>query len=247
MEVVGAGFIAGHLRALGAAHPDAVVFAAGVSNATCTSRDEFAAETGLLNRTLRRCRADGRSLVYLSTAGSDLYGAIGPGVESATAAPASAYGRHKLACEAVPAESAVRVLVLRLGSVSGPGQRPHQLVPVLARQVRGGAVVVHRGAHRDLIGVTHVVRCVDALLSAGVREDVVNVASGVSVAVEHIVDHLESRIGGPVRRQYVDRPDAFRISIAKLRRLVPVVREWGFGPDYYRRVLDQYLSAEHLV
>lgn len=244
MRIVGRGFLAGHLAPLSSAHPDVVAFAAGVSNASCTAPDAFAAETLLLRQTVDRARADGQTVLYFSTAAADMYGARdGPGREDEAALPTSPYGRHKHANERMLRSSGVDFLVVRLAHVVGAGQREHQLVPALTAQIRSGSVVVHRGARRDLIDVAHVVQCVDALLAGGLRNDLVNVASGFSVCVEDVVTHLEQRLGR-ARHVVVDRPSGCQVSTDKLARLVPAVTELGFCSEYFRHVLDRYLGVE---
>jgi nucleoside-diphosphate-sugar epimerase len=145
--------------------------------------------------------------------------------------------------ETALASSNVDYLILRLAHVVGPRQPAHQLLPSLAAQVRAGRVSIQRGAQRDLIDVDDVVRIIGELLSAGVSREVVNVASGVAVPVEQIVDHLELRLGRTAVRRYSDSLRAQAVSVEKLRGLAPCVAGMGFGPDYFRTVLDKYVAA----
>lgn len=244
MEIVGRGFLAGHLRSIAAAHHRAVVVAAGVSAASDTSQDEFGREARLLYRIAARCAERGEQLVFFSTASTGMYSMSGrAGREAGPVFPATPYGRHKLALEAALNSSEVDYLILRLAHVVGPRQPPHQLLPSMAAQVRSGRVTIHRGARRDLIDVHDVVRIIDSLLSAGVSRETVNVASGAAVPVEDIVDHLELRLGSTAAREYVDRAGAQEVSVDKLRALVPGVAEMRFGPHYFRSLLDKYVPA----
>ncbi|MBQ0825048.1 NAD-dependent epimerase/dehydratase family protein [Streptomyces tagetis] len=244
MEIVGRGFLARNLTPLAAAHPSAVVFAAGVSSAHSTSETGFAREAALLYDVLDRCRARGRKLVYFSTCGGGLYGTgDGPSLESGPVFPTTPYGRHKLAMEGVLRSSGVDALVLRLAYTVGREQRGHQLVPSLLRQIRSGTVRVHRDARRDLVHVDDVVAVVDALLCRDTRNEVVNVASGFAVPVEDIVAHLESRLGTKAERDYADVTDDHAVSNAKLLRLLPPAARPGFHADYYRSVIDRYLDG----
>lgn len=244
MDVIGRGFLAMNLARIAGKHHDVVAFAAGSSSTVATSADEFGRETGILHDTISRCRAEGRMFVYFSTASAAMYGSPdSPGTEDGPVYPGNAYGRHKLAMEALIRASGVAHLVLRLGHLVGPDQRPHQMMPTLVAQVRSGEIEVWRGAHRDLVDVLDVVRLLDALLTIRVCDEVVNVASGVPVPVEDVVEHLEKRLRTPLRKTYREAYARHDISLAKLTRLAPVVRELGFGPDYYRRVVDRYLSA----
>ena len=244
MDVIGRGFLATNLARISGKHQDVVVFAAGPSSTVASSAEEFGRETDAVHKAILRCREEGKMFVYFSTASAAMYGAPdSPGTEDGPVFPGNAYGRHKLTMEALIRASGVAFLVLRLAHLVGPDQRPHQMMPTLVAQVRSGEIEVWRGAHRDLIDVLDVVRLLDALLTGRVCDEVVNIASGVAVPVEDVVAHLEKRLRVPLRKTYREAYARHDISLAKLTRLAPVVRELGFGPDYYRRVVDRYLSA----
>jgi nucleoside-diphosphate-sugar epimerase len=242
MEIIGNGFLAHHLRPLAGAHREATVLVAGVSGVTKVVDEECQREASLLYDVLHRCRKDSRTLIVFSTA--SVYGQQGhPAAEDGPVYPASAYSRHKLALEAIVQRSRVRHLILRLSSIAGPGEREHHLLPSLHHQVRSGAAEIRRGARRDLIDVGDVITIVDELLGRGIAQEVVNVASGFSVPVEAIIDHLEARLGVVVERRYVGESEAIAVSIEKLRHLMPAISRLGFGPDYYKTVVDRYLAG----
>lgn len=244
MEIVGNGFLARSLEPIAHQHPDTVVLAAGVSWASGTSDADFAREAALLAEVARGCRATGRRLLFFSTASTGMYGAVdGPGREDGPVVPCTPYGAHKLGLERQLHASGADWLVLRLGHLVGPGQPPHQLLPALVRQMREGRVRIHRGAARDLIDVVDVVRVIDLLLAQGLRGETVNVASGEAVSVERIVDHLEGRLGLVAHREYREAEAQHVISTEKLRALVPQTARMGFGPGYYRRVLDAFAKT----
>lgn len=251
MEIVGSGFLARNLKPIADRHPDTVVLAAGVSWASGTSDRDFAREADLLDEVAKACRDTGRRLLFFSTAATGMYGAVdGVGREDAPITPCTPYGAHKYAMEQQLLASGTEHLILRLGHLVGPGQPPHQLLPTLLRQVVEGRVRIHRGATRDLIDVADVVRIIDWLLARGVSGQTVNVASGEAVPVDHIVDHLQERVGAPVVREYRDAGSGHVICTKKLRRLVPDTELLGFAPTYYRRVLDAFLdstAAEHVA
>ncbi|MGW2013528.1 NAD-dependent epimerase/dehydratase family protein [Streptomyces sp. NPDC001927] len=245
MHIVGNGFLARNLRALSARHPDTVVLAAGVSWAGGTARADFDREERLLSDVAADCRATGRRLLFFSTASTGVYGKVrGPGREDGPVTPCTPYGAHKLALEERLRDSGADHLILRLGHLVGADQPPHQLLPLLVQQMRTGSVRVHRGAVRDLIHVDDVVEIIDRLLGQGLRGETVNVASGEAVPVERIVDHLEARLGLSVEREYQDVDAHHIISTEKLRALVPEVAGMGFGPTYYRRVLDSFVDHQ---
>ena len=99
----------------------------------------------------------------------------------------------------------------------------------------------------DLIAAADVVSVVDALLRLGVTGEVVNVASGTSVPVERVVDHLELRAGKRAQRAYAGAGTAHRVAIDKLSALLPASALPAFGPAYYRAALDTFVAAEEHV
>ncbi|AZM55042.1 NAD-dependent epimerase/dehydratase [Streptomyces sp. WAC 01529] len=248
MEIVGNGFLARGLRPIAARHEDTVVVAAGVSWASGTSAADFAREAALLRRVADDCAATGRRLLFFSTSSTGMYGlAKAPAREDAPVTPCTPYGRHKLSLEEQLKASGAPYLILRLGHLVGPDQPPHQLLPVLLRQVREGVVRIHRNAARDLLAVDDAVTVIDRLLARGVCGETVNLASGHAVPVERIVDHLARRLGTAVRREYQEsRAAQHVISVEKLYALVPEVAGLGFGPGYYRRVLDEFLPDDSI-
>ncbi|NYH80925.1 nucleoside-diphosphate-sugar epimerase [Actinopolyspora biskrensis] len=230
---------------IGDRHPDVTVIAAGVTNVGTTSAEEFDREATLVYEALRRCRAQGRTVVFFSTASAGMYGATdSPGTEEGAVFPSTAYGRHKLGLERVLATSGADWLALRVSHVVGSGQRKYQLMPALANQVRAGAVTLHRGAVRDLIDAEHMVSILDRLLEKGVSGEVFNLASGFSYSVEEIVGELESSLGVVASKSVVESPtENASVSVGKIREYVPEFEEFGFGPGYLSLLLDRYLST----
>ncbi|HEY3610777.1 MAG TPA: NAD-dependent epimerase/dehydratase family protein [Pseudonocardiaceae bacterium] len=249
MDVVGRGFLAHYLMAaFPQRYPDVTVIAAGVTKTLAASVADFDREAELVYEVARRCRWQGRRLVFFSTSSDGMYGAPdSPGHEDGPVFPTTPYGRHKLAIEAVLARCGARWLALRLSHVVGSGQQPHQLVPALASQIRTGVVSVHRNVYRDLIDVRHVVAAVDRLLAHEVTDQIVNVATGYPERVERVVTEVERRLGITARREIVDKPGAVRtvISTARLRTVMPEWDELGFGPNYLPMLLDRYVGPVH--
>lgn len=248
MEVVGRGFLGQGLIRLAGSYPDVTVVAAGVSSTRTATAAEYGRDRHLVDEVIGRCRRDDRLLVYLSSAAQDVYGSPDcRGREDEPVAPISVYGRHKLRLELRIRHSGVRHLILRLGYVVGRGQPPHQMLPFLIRAILAGEVTVFRGAHRDLISLDDVVGIMARLLDAQVADQVVNVASGQAVPVEDIVDHLERRLGVTARRRFTDGHRRYAVSLEKLGHLVPELSDFGFGPHYYRDVIDRHVERISLI
>ncbi|MEU7649339.1 NAD-dependent epimerase/dehydratase family protein [Streptomyces huasconensis] len=242
MEIVGKGFIARNLASVGERHPHATVLAAGVSSTSTSSAEEFDREAALVERTTRRCRAEGRLVVFLSSASHALYGnGDTPMTEDTEPRPASPYGIQKLRLESIVAGSGTPWLILRVSHATGRWQRPHQLLPAFVRQVRSGDVQLYQGAHRDLVDVSDLVRVIDGLLERGIEDEVVNVASGTPRPVEALVHGIERRLGLFARHEIVDVPlTRTPVSVEKLCKLLPALRAVT-EPDYLDRMLDRYV------
>ncbi|MGH3804904.1 MAG: NAD-dependent epimerase/dehydratase family protein, partial [Pseudonocardiaceae bacterium] len=113
MEIIGNGFIAGHLRPLRDAHPHVTVLAAGVPRHPLPS-SEHEREEILVRETIQRCRRRGQLLVFFSTV--SMYGSPGcRGDEDEAVRPSTRYGQHKCLLENVIRQSGVEHLLLRLG------------------------------------------------------------------------------------------------------------------------------------
>ncbi|WP_372666778.1 NAD-dependent epimerase/dehydratase family protein [Amycolatopsis kentuckyensis] len=245
MEIIGNGFIAHHTRRyFGDRHPDVTLIAAGVSTVLVNDVSAFQRESTLVYDVIDRCRAAGRTVIFLSTASTGMYGADqSVGSEGGAVFPLTPYGRHKLCLEHVCALSGARWLVLRLSHIVGRGQSPHQLLPSLTRQLLAGSVTLHSGVSRDLLDVGDMMRMTDSLLTQGVRDEVVNVASGRSEAIEDIVDGLEERLGTRAERKLVDMPaKRGEVRIDKLRGLVTGFDDFGIGPGYLKSLLDRNID-----
>jgi len=242
MRIIGSGFLARNLAGPLGRHDGVTLYAAGPSGGAAT--DGFARDADLLYATIAECLADGGRLVYLSTSSVGLYGRPGGLLrEDGPVYPCSPYGRHKLAMESVIRASGVDHLILRLAYPVGPDQPAHQVVPALVAQVLAGEVTVWRGARRDLIDIRHVATVIAALLVRRISNVSVNIASGTAVAVESIVHHLAGRLGVRPAVRVVDMPEESAISVARMHALAPGAADLGFGPEYYRAVLDRYVPA----
>ena len=233
-EVVGTGMLAGAFGAVANTGPPAVVCAAGVADSRCSDALAFRRERNLLQSLTRRARVSDSVLVYFS--GAPVYGrATGMRLETARGAPETPYGRHKLECERLVADSGARCLILRLPNVVGSTGNPNQLIPSLVAQVARGSVVVMTEATRDLLDVDDLVAIVGALLGRGVADAVLNVASGVSTPVLRLTEDISAILGLSPTIVLVDGGDRQEFSIAMVRDLLPDYPR--FHDDYPAQVL----------
>ncbi|MFC6091790.1 NAD-dependent epimerase/dehydratase family protein [Saccharothrix lopnurensis] len=244
MEIVGRGFVARNLSGVAHRHPHALVLAAGVSSTSVLSREMFSREADLVLDALDRCRRAGSTLVFFSSASHAMYGTTTthPAPEDVPTTTDSPYGNHKRRMEALVRDSGVPWLVLRMSHAIGRWQREHQLLPNFVKQIGSGTVKLHEGTYRDLVDVLDVVHAVDALLDLGVRDEVVNVASGTPRPVADLARAMAHRMGAtPVYQVVRVPPVRTLVSVDKLCDLVPAlgrVRE----PGYVEDMLDRYIG-----
>ena len=212
--------------------PDALVFARGVADSGCEDAAEYARETGSIDEALGQAAAAGMPFVYF--VGAPIYGPFGEAVDEDTPVrPVSRYGTHQaLAEERIRAHTASH-LIIRLPNVVGPDGNPHQLVPSLARQVIAGSVTVQQAAERDVIGVDRVVDAVVALLNAGVTNETVIVATGISPPVRDLATWLLADLGAKASREVRVRyaPGAYYEMLMAAYAEAGVVVRAGAVPD----------------
>ena len=144
----------------------------------------------------------------------------------------------KIAMESIIARSGVPYLILRLAYPIGPQQQPYQLIPALIRQVHAGYVNIRRGTRRDLIDIEDVVQLTSTLLAQGCVNQIINMASGIAVEVEQIVDFLEQRTPHVVLRNYTYGQTGYHVNIDKLVQVAGDAAH--FDSTYYQRVINKY-------
>jgi nucleoside-diphosphate-sugar epimerase len=244
VEIQGTGLLARAFAALDARDDAVLVFAKGVADSRTTASAEYERETRELDAAIRACRAAGRTLVYLSGGGA-IYGRTAAiRREDDVVRPDTMYGRHQRTCEEAVVSSGVEHLVARIPNAVGHPQRSAQLVPALVQQVRTGRVTINPGASRDLIDVADVAELVTALVRAGARDQVVNVASGISTGVSDLVAHIERLLDTTAEHVAGDgEPDPQRFSIARLQSYVP---GWRPAPEYPFGILERYVGIAAL-
>ncbi len=217
--------------------PDALIFARGVADSTCTDPAAFARETACLDEALERAASGGMRLVYFS--GAPIYGRFaGPADERTPLQPTTAYGIHQAASEERIRSHRAAHLIIRLPNVVGAGGNEHQLIPSLRRQVLAGSVVIQDRAERDLIAAADVVQAVRALLEAGVTDRTVVVASGISTPVGRLARWLAEELGMSPRFDVRAGGEGQRFRTALLRSLAPAAAD--FPPTYARRLIAEY-------
>jgi dTDP-4-dehydrorhamnose reductase len=225
--IIGSGLMARSFRGPQTERADVVVHAAGVSNSQCTHPGEFERESVLLGGTIAESRR-AECLVYFSTCSID--------------DPASAgtpYVLHKLKMEALVREHP-RHLILRLPQVAGRTPNPHTLLNFLyARIARGERFTVWAGARRNIIDCDDARAVGFQLIEAGVRGEIVNVASVRDHSLIEIVETLERVIGGHAVYDVVDRGAAYAIDVTRVQPFFATAGV-AFDGGYLERVIRKY-------
>jgi nucleoside-diphosphate-sugar epimerase len=241
MEIIGNGMIARGLLRYSADVNDAVVFASGVSDSTLKDRQEYDREYQMLCQVIQDCEQRDKTLVYFSSGGTVYGNRNDERKEDAPLSPETAYGRHKALCESVISSSGVRYLIARLPTVVGQTKSKTQLIPVLIKQAMEGNVTLLKDAERDIIGITDVARIIVAILKKLRKNEIINIASGVSVLVSDIFSEIQNNLGVKPAIKIISGGDKQRFNVDKLHAYCP---EITFTKDYYRNVIQSYVSEQ---
>ena len=241
MEIIGNGMMANSLLRYSADINDAVVFASGVSDSTLKDQQEYDREYQMLCRVIQDCRQRDKILVYFSSGGT-VYGKCNDErKEDAQLSPETVYGRHKVRCESVISSSGVRYLIARLPTVVGQTKSKTQLIPVLIKQAMEGNVTLFKDAERDIIGIADVAGIITAILRKLKRNEIINVASGISVPVSDIFSEIQDNLGVEPTIEIISGGDKQRFNVDKLHAYCP---EITFTMDYYKNVIQSYISEQ---
>jgi UDP-glucose 4-epimerase len=145
-------------------------------------------------------------LLYLSTGGA-VYGNVNQEKvpEDYPCKPISSYGIIKLAVEHYIELYAklyqIDYLILRLSNPFGSFHRsPKQgVINIAVRKALKGEVMTVWGdgsQAKDYIYAADIGKAIDGLIQAGVKNEIVNVGSGVSLTLQTIIDRIKAKIPG---------------------------------------------------
>lgn len=231
--IIGSGLLAKAFTREFSQREDVCIYAAGVSNSTCTNLHEFARERERLGNALQQAgHVD--AFFYFSTCSS-----------ADTETQHTPYVMHKLAMERLVA-SHPRHLILRLPQVAGKTPNPHTLLNFLyARISRSEIFQLWSNAIRNIIGVDDVVAITCQLLaSKNLRAVTLNVANPVSYTMPEIVGAMEKVVG---KRAFCETSEHGSGYLIDTEAILPVLDAAGvkFGNDYLERVIGKYYGKPH--
>ena len=204
------------------------IYAAGVSNSSCSDVQEFARERQRLSDALQQAK-DVDAFVYFSTCSVADPEAVG-----------SPYVQHKLAMEGLVADHP-RHLILRLPQVAGKTPNPHTLLNYLyARIARSESCSLWKNAKRNIIDLDDVAAIALQLIAdANVRNLTLNIANPVSYPITAIVEVMERVVGKRAIYKVVDRGSGYPIDT---HAILPVLDRASveFRDGYLERVISKY-------
>jgi len=227
--IVGSGLMASAFARFYSTDRETWIYAAGVSDSSCTDEREFARERRRLEAALADAGPE-PTVVYFGTCS----------VLDAELAD-SPYVRHKLAMEAL-VRARSRHLVLRLPQVAGHSSNPHTLLNYLySRIARSERFAVWKHARRHVVDVADVVALARARLDAGAVADTLHVAPEPSHPITDIVAAFERLTGKRALYDLLDRGSAFVVDAAPIAHLLGPAGV-DFGGDYLFRTLRRYYA-----
>lgn len=226
--IVGSGLLAKAMAPYFEADRDVCVYAAGVSNSSCSSASEFLREETRLRASLKALPWVRRFVQFSTCSIADSSAADTP------------YVRHRIEMETVAREHPHH-LIVRLPQVAGDSPNPHTLLNYLyARISRSEGFSIWDGARRNIIDVVDVARTVSELSKLEKFSAVtVNVASPVDHSVLNIVQTMERIVGKAAVLEIKPRDSAYSIDISQTHL---VMSELGiaFDDDYLQKTLVKY-------
>ena len=226
--IIGSGLLAQAFSGAFLQREDACIYAAGVSNSSCTAAHEFARDRQRLVDALQQA-IHVEAFVYFGTCSVD-----DPDARN------TPYVQHKLAMEKIVCAHPQN-LILRLPQVAGKTPNPHTLLNFLyARIARSESFNLWIKAKRNIIDVVDVVSIAQQLISNNsTRNKIINIANVVNYPIDNIVSAMEHVVGKSAVYEVVDRGSEYLIDTSSI---LPVLEKAGvkFGNDYLEQAIDRY-------
>lgn len=226
--LIGSGLLARAFATTFSDREDVCIYAAGVSNSSCTDTLEFLRERKRLAEALQQAKHV-NAFVY--------FGTCSVGDPESQNTP---YVQHKLAMEQL-VSAHPRHLILRLPQVAGLTPNPHTLLNFLyARISRSESFQLWRNARRNIIDVEDIAAISRQLVSSNsLRNITINIANPANYPMMDIVAAMEKAVGKPAVYKVLERGSGYSIDI---HMMLPVMDAAGviFGNDYLERVMAKY-------
>lgn len=226
--LIGSGLLAQAFTIPFSQRDDVCIYAAGVSNSSCTDVQEFARERKLLSETLEKAKHVG-VFVY--------FGTCSVADPEARNTP---YVQHKLAMEQLVAAHP-RHLILRLPQVAGKTPNPHTLLNYLYASIsRSEAFNLWKNAKRNIIDISDVAAITGQFIADDAARNItINIANPNSYSMIDIVGAMERAVGKRAIYYLVERGSEYAIDT---NAVLPVLENAGvkFESDYLEKVMRKY-------
>ena len=226
--IVGSGLLATSFSPAYAGSAEVMIYAAGVSNSSCTDPREFERERVRVTASLEASR-DCNTFVYFSTCSI-----LDPELAD------KPYVSHKDAMEQLVKDHA-GYLILRLPQLAGRSANPHTLLNYLyARISRSERFSIWGNAARNIIDVDDVVKIARYLIDeTKLRCDTVNIANIHNYPIKDIVSMMERVCGKNAIYDAIERGASFPIDVQRIEPLLPEAHV-EFCSSYLWHVLRKY-------
>ena len=226
--LIGSGLLAQAFASTFSDREDVCIYAAGVSNSSCTDTLEFQRERKRLADALQQAK-NVDAFVYFGTCSVD-----DPEAQN------TPYVLHKFAMEQL-VSAHPRHMILRLPQVAGITPNPHTLLNFLyARISRSESFQLWRNAKRNIIDVEDVAAISRQLISDNTLRNVtINIANPTNYPMMDIVHAMEKAVGKRAVYKILERGSGYPIDI---RMMFPAIDAAGvkFSNDYLERVIGKY-------
>jgi nucleoside-diphosphate-sugar epimerase len=226
--LIGSGLLATAFVPMFSHREDVCIYAAGVSNSSCTTPSEFGRETQRLSDALNLAlSAD--AFVYFGTCS-----ALDPDAWN------TPYVLHKLKMEKLVAEHP-KHLIVRLPQVAGRTPNPHTLLNFLyARISRSESFQLWTKAKRNIIDVDDVAALVGQFVANGSLRNIrLNIANPYNYAMCDIVTAMEHVLGKRATYDATGRGSDYHIDVTEMLRVQDSAGV-RFSEDYLKRAIGKY-------
>jgi nucleoside-diphosphate-sugar epimerase len=227
--IVGTGLVAKAFRPSEALLDNVCIYAAGVSNSSCSDEGEFIRDRLRLQQTIATLDS-AILLVYFSTCSVD-----------DPWSSASRYVAHKRELERIVQDRTGPSVVVRASQVAGLTPNPHTILNYLyVRIARSERFDLWQHAYRNIIDVADVERIVlDLIRNEKLCSGTVNVANRKNSPITEIVAAFENITNRRAIYNLLDKGGEFAIDTAQIEASV-VRNRIIFDPDYLARTLAKY-------
>ena len=227
--IVGSGLIAGAFRSREPQLGKVCIYAAGVSNSSCTDEHEYIRDRERLQACLAAVDPS-MIFVYCSTCS----------VEDPWSR-ASRYVAHKRDLEEIAKRCCTKTVIARISQVAGNTPNPHTILNYLyARIARSERFDLWAGASRNIIDAEHVASILaDMVANEELGTGIVNIASPLNTTIREIVAAFERITNRRAIYNLLEKGGWYPIDTAPI---ASSVERLGirFDESYLMRTLSRY-------